>query len=403
VRILDVDKTDDGTPFMVMEYLHGSDLGALLKRGGRLPAKEAIGYVLQACEALAEAHAIGIVHRDLKPSNLFRAETARAEPVLKLLDFGISKLSAPGEDLMLTDTNAVIGSPLFMSPEQLLSSRDVDHRTDLWSIGITLYQLVSGALPFEASTASALGAQIAASAPRPLGEALGGVDPRLEAAVMCCLARAPKERFADVVALARALAPLVDDGASAVSAVERAAERGARGKPPVSSSFDAEKPAIVEASGERWTKSHHDPGMISGEGTRPPAAAWKLPAEAHATEATRDADPAWQPPIDARATMSRTSAPPRARSKSWIAIVAIVAIVIVVSGAALWRWRRPPIVAPAVPVASSSPSVVPAVVSVAPSVVLPSSTVTATSTTPSTKRVPPAKTWSKDPSELELK
>src|SRR6185369_4545551 len=139
-RILDVDATETGDPFMVMELLQGTDLSARLREGGRLPVAEAVSYVLQACEALAEAHAAGIVHRDLKPSNLFRAETVRGEPIIKLLDFGISKLSSPGDDLALTDTNAVVGSPLFMSPEQLLASRDVDHRTDLWSLGITLYQ-----------------------------------------------------------------------------------------------------------------------------------------------------------------------------------------------------------------------------------------------------------------------
>jgi serine/threonine-protein kinase len=206
VRILDVDDTDEGDPFLVMELLHGSDLARVLAKEGAMPIPRAVDVILQACEGIAEAHARGIVHRDLKPANLFVAEKPDGSRVVKLLDFGISKYEA-GEDLALTDTTTIVGSPLYMSPEQLLASKDVDARTDLWSLGVVIYQLVSGSLPFESSTSTSLAARIAASTPAPLSEVVPDVPRALEVIVMRCLEKELAKRWGSVGELAHALAP----------------------------------------------------------------------------------------------------------------------------------------------------------------------------------------------------
>ncbi|MEZ4313007.1 MAG: serine/threonine-protein kinase [Polyangiaceae bacterium] len=151
-RVSDVGELDNGAPFMVMEFLQGQDLSEMVETQGALPVAAAIEYVLQACEALAEAHALGIVHRDLKPANLFLSHRADGSPCIKVLDFGISKILSSVSSPGMTKTTAVMGSPLYMSPEQMKSSKDVDHRTDIWSLGAILYELLSGNPPFIADT-----------------------------------------------------------------------------------------------------------------------------------------------------------------------------------------------------------------------------------------------------------
>jgi serine/threonine-protein kinase len=154
-RVSDVGRLPNGAPYMVMEYLEGVDLATLIKQRGQLSVAEVVDYVLQACEALAEAHCIGIIHRDLKPSNLFIIRRSDGSICVKLLDFGISKvvgLVGSGGDMGMTRTAAVMGSPLYMSPEQMESSRNVDARTDIWAAGVILYELLSGRPPFEGDT-----------------------------------------------------------------------------------------------------------------------------------------------------------------------------------------------------------------------------------------------------------
>ncbi|HMA92739.1 MAG TPA: serine/threonine-protein kinase, partial [Polyangiaceae bacterium] len=168
-RVMDVATADDGTPYIVMEYLEGQDLAALLAARGQLPVAEAVGYLLQACEAVSEAHSLGIVHRDLKPANLFLTHRGDGSPLVKVLDFGISKSLAEGsQNANLTGTALIMGSPQYMSPEQVRSAKHVDTRTDIWSLGVIAHELLAGRPPFTADTATALLIQIAVEPPTPL-------------------------------------------------------------------------------------------------------------------------------------------------------------------------------------------------------------------------------------------
>jgi len=209
-RVIDVGESDKGLPFMVMEYLSGKDLSRVLKDGGPLPIEDACEYVLQACEGLAEAHAAGIVHRDLKPANLFLTTGTDGTPLVKVLDFGISKiLASPGDDSApsegLTQTQAMIGSPHYMSPEQLKSARTVDARTDIWSLGGVLFKLLTNEPAFEGESTPELCVSILVGPLRSLRAVRPDIPEDLEAIVGKCLSKDPKDRFATVSELARAL------------------------------------------------------------------------------------------------------------------------------------------------------------------------------------------------------
>ncbi|HZU84626.1 MAG TPA: serine/threonine-protein kinase, partial [Polyangiaceae bacterium] len=205
-RVHDVGTLPGGEPFIVMEYLEGSDLRQLL-RGGALAVADACEIALQACEALAQVHAAGIVHRDLKPSNLYVTRRADGSPCVKLLDFGISKFSwhdDPGTDPALTATATILGSPSYMSPEQLKSTKEVDARTDVWSLGAVLYEALAGRPAFRGETVPQVCAMIASDTPPALATLRPDVPDALDRVILQCLEKDP-DRRARLVDLSREL------------------------------------------------------------------------------------------------------------------------------------------------------------------------------------------------------
>jgi serine/threonine-protein kinase len=210
-RVLDVGTLDSGAPYMVMELLEGSDLARTLEEQGRLSVEQAADWIAQACEALAEAHAAGIVHRDLKPQNLFLARTVGDAVKVKVLDFGVSKSDSALTSGVggLTRTRAMLGSPLYMSPEQMRSSRDVDARADVWALGAVLFELLTAAHPFEAETLPELCLKVVGDPPRSILDLRPDLPAELVLVIERCLRKSPSERFANAAELAEALEPFV--------------------------------------------------------------------------------------------------------------------------------------------------------------------------------------------------
>jgi eukaryotic-like serine/threonine-protein kinase len=224
-RVFDVGALEDGTPFIVMEQLQGTELGELVDNGGVLPVTLAVDYVIQICEALAEAHAHGIIHRDIKPSNLFLTTRVDGSPCVKVLDFGISKVTHAIEtarsDFNATETQSLIGSPQYMAPEQMRSSRRVDARTDVWALGTVMHELLTGSPPFVAQSMPELFAMILQDPAPSLRSARADVPPGLEAAVARCLEKAPDHRPSSVLEVAQLLSPF--GSAASAGATERIA------------------------------------------------------------------------------------------------------------------------------------------------------------------------------------
>jgi eukaryotic-like serine/threonine-protein kinase len=203
-RVSDVGTLENGAPYIVMELLQGRDLASLLSERGPLPVPLLADYIVQACLGLAEAHAARIVHRDLKPANLFVTIRPDGQPQIKIVDFGIAKAPAPA-DFKLTRTDTVMGSPGYMSPEQLRSTRDADVRSDIWALGVILYELSCGRPPFTAETITELTLRVAID---PTPQLVGAnVTRGFEQVVYRCLEKDPARRFQNVGQLAMALAP----------------------------------------------------------------------------------------------------------------------------------------------------------------------------------------------------
>jgi tRNA A-37 threonylcarbamoyl transferase component Bud32 len=213
-RVLDVGTLASGAPYMVMEYLDGSDLAQVLSERGPLPIDVAADWVLQACEAVAEAHAAGIVHRDLKPQNLFLARTVGGTSKVKVLDFGVSKSmgSSFSEKAALTRTRSMLGSPLYMAPEQMRSSRDVDSRVDVWALGVVLFELLTQRWPFEADGMPELCLKVVTDAPLSILALRPDAPPSLVEIIERCLEKDPAKRFSNAAELASALEPLAPAG-----------------------------------------------------------------------------------------------------------------------------------------------------------------------------------------------
>jgi serine/threonine protein kinase len=211
VRVLDVARLETGCPYIVMEQLQGEDLGLALWERGPFSVPQAIDYLLQACDGLAEAHGLGIVHRDLKPGNMFLAQTPEGV-VLKVLDFGISKevntplrSTARISRTSLTSAGNPVGSPYYMAPEQMRASPDVDARADIWSLGAILFELLTGQCPYEGETMTEVCGKVLTEAPPSLGAFSNGAATELDPIIVRCMEKDPNLRYQTVGELAHAL------------------------------------------------------------------------------------------------------------------------------------------------------------------------------------------------------
>jgi serine/threonine protein kinase len=230
VKVFDVGRLPNGSPYLVMEYLDGWDLGQLLEREGPvLSVERAVHFTVQALRALQTAHAAGIVHRDMKPSNCFVIVKDGEPDFVKLVDFGISKVrtSDDGQGAHLTRTNSALGTPLYMSPEQARSPRDVDHRTDLYSVGAILYEMLTGRTPYTADSGeyTEILFKIFTTEPEPLSQIRPDLPEALAAVVHRALQRDVDARFASAVDMAEALVPFADERSGQVFTRLRAGRR----------------------------------------------------------------------------------------------------------------------------------------------------------------------------------
>lgn len=218
-RVLDVGTLESGSPFIVMEYLEGEDLADLLDRRGALEVEQAVTFMLQSCEALAEVHVAEMVHRDLKPGNLFIAQLPDGSPTLKIVDFGISKyIGGAAREGAATTSPQVLGSPFYMAPEQMRADA-VDERSDIWGLGAILFEMLTGRPPFIGETLPEVYAAVLNDAPPPIESLRSGAPQGLDDVVQRCLAKDPAQRFCDVADLAEALAPF--GGPASALSVER--------------------------------------------------------------------------------------------------------------------------------------------------------------------------------------
>lgn len=282
-RVLDVGTLDEGVPYMVMEFLEGHDLSQELTQRGTLEVEEAVEFVLQACEAIAEAHSVGIVHRDLKPANLFVTERADGSRVIKVLDFGISKSLTGGSDMSLTRTAAIIGSPLYMSPEQMDSAKDVDQRTDIWALGVILFELLAGRPPYNGNSIPQLCAAILNDDPPSLSDFRPDVSHDLSVAVQTCLQKKLDQRFSSVGELVEAVGGFGPPGSHvSVDRVQRVL-----GKAPGMTTGRIRFPTGSDLSGARTVPS--SPGLSSSPNLSPV----EIPTEATSAAGSGNTVASW--------------------------------------------------------------------------------------------------------------
>lgn len=271
VRIYDVGRMPSGEPYIVMEHLEGGDLADRLEELGTLDLTAAADILIDVCEALAQAHALGIVHRDLKPANIYLAREVSGDVCVKLLDFGVAKV--PDADA-LTRTATLLGSPVYMSPEQLMGSRSVDPRSDIWSLGVVLYELLTATLPFEGDSIVHQGILVREMSTPQLTAQRPELPDAIDAVVERCLAKEQRDRYTDVGALAEALAPFASPSAQAtVPRIRRILSAVRESKPDLASTlpFDEEPPEPKKATrpsggSARDSKKSQAATRISGVG-----------------------------------------------------------------------------------------------------------------------------------------
>ena len=282
VRVKDVGSLPTQQPYIVMEFLDGTDLEALLAKRGKMPDGEVVDYVLQVCEALAEAHAAGIVHRDIKPANCVLAQRNDGMPSVKVLDFGIAKMMLGDDGPKLTATSATMGTPAFMSPEQIRGAKDVDHRGDIWSVGVMLFELIMGQVPFLADTYGRLVMAVMREPSPPMPSS----PPGLQAVIHKCLEKDRVNRYQSCAELAQALEPFASNRAEAAVIVQRAVSLA---RPRVQT-----PPAGVPvAPSGLATPAHGNPPMMStpAHGMQPSHGQPMMSTPAHGMQPTHGGQP----------------------------------------------------------------------------------------------------------------
>ncbi|WP_437622086.1 serine/threonine-protein kinase [Sorangium sp. So ce1151] len=339
VKVHEIGQLEGGLPFMVMEFLAGRDLRVIRKQRGPLPIEEAALYVIQACDALAEAHAIGLVHRDVKPANLFLTHAGDGAPCIKVLDFGISKVSRAaslGVSEMQTSTGQMLGTPHYMPPEQMRGQRDVDARADIWAIGSLLYVLLTGRYPMHARSVQTVSLVLGGKFVPPLpSKVRRGLTPEIDPIIMRCLERDRDRRWPDVAELALALSPFAPPAAQPlVERIQRVLRGGPRegtaGAPASAGGADtgAGAPASAGGAGTRdggATPDASGPGSSTGgvvvalrpdeplPAPPPPsvpraATGAAVPAEAALAAARAGVEPVASPAVPAEAALAAARA-----------------------------------------------------------------------------------------------
>jgi serine/threonine-protein kinase len=263
-RVFEVGTLENGAPYMAMELLEGEDLATLLQRQGPCGVEESVHYVVEACEAVAEAHGLGIVHRDLKPANLFLCRRPDGRGAIKVLDFGVSKVSTPGSsvDQKLTLVSSLVGSPLYMSPEQIETPDTVDSRADIWALGVILYELLTTKTPFVGDTLPQVSIKIAVRPHVPIRDVRPEVPEGLARAIATCLEKARSKRYADVAELARAIAPFAsaDVASSSIAPVSSAPAMGVT---------DTVAASVLSSTGGTSSVSTHPTTLPDDDGGNP--------------------------------------------------------------------------------------------------------------------------------------
>ncbi|AUX37878.1 MULTISPECIES: serine/threonine-protein kinase [Sorangium] len=311
VKVHDVGRLPSGLPFMVMEFLDGRDLRVIRKKRGPLPVEEATLYVIQACDALAEAHALGLVHRDVKPANLFLTHTREGTPCIKVLDFGISKVSEAaslGVSEMRTSTGQMLGTPHYMPPEQMRGQRDVDARADIWAVGSLLYVLLTGRYPMHARSVQTVSLVLGGKFVPPLpSQVRRGLTPEIDPIIMRCLERDRDRRWPDLAELTLALRPFAPPAAEPlVERIQRILRGGLR------DSLSGVRAGVDgEGAGER--------GPISAApGSGPPSggAAFALPAEGLPSPVPPPSAPGGEVEPEEQSEVATLPDTPRARAEA---------------------------------------------------------------------------------------